>query len=333
MKRLLLNGCIQRYCKRHTQRGVAVVTALLLTTLAVTIVASLFWQQQVQVRSIENQRLQLQKNWIMRGALDWAGMILRASGKQFNYDYLGQPWAAPLADTRLDQYVEDGQAVGDAGDAILSGNIIDAQSRYNLNNLSLNGVPAADEVLAFKRLLGNLRLPATLATAAAQAIAQSQPIAAPTGQLAPAKSDSATLPLLQVDDLLSIPGFTPDIVRQLQDFVVVLPPASGPTPINVNTAPAEVLAARFSTLTLAQASTLVASRRAAPYRTTTDLTTQMSNLFGIGTISGSERIAVSSNFFLVYGKIRMGRAALNTVSLLQRGQNGVNTNIVWIREQ
>ena len=40
-------------------RGVAVVTALLLTTLAVTIVASLFWQQQVQVRSIENQRLQL----------------------------------------------------------------------------------------------------------------------------------------------------------------------------------------------------------------------------------------------------------------------------------
>jgi general secretion pathway protein K len=44
------------------QRGVAVVTALLLTTLAITIVASLFWQQQVQVRSIENQRMQLQKN-------------------------------------------------------------------------------------------------------------------------------------------------------------------------------------------------------------------------------------------------------------------------------
>ena len=43
------------------QDGVAVVTALLLTTLAITIVASLFWQQQVQVRSIENQRYQLQK--------------------------------------------------------------------------------------------------------------------------------------------------------------------------------------------------------------------------------------------------------------------------------
>jgi len=38
---------------------------------------SLFWQQQVQVRSIENQRMQLQKQWILRGALDWAGLILR----------------------------------------------------------------------------------------------------------------------------------------------------------------------------------------------------------------------------------------------------------------
>ena len=47
------------------QAGVAVVTALLLTTLAITIVASLFWQQQVQVRSIENQRLQLQKKWVL----------------------------------------------------------------------------------------------------------------------------------------------------------------------------------------------------------------------------------------------------------------------------
>jgi general secretion pathway protein K len=318
---------------RCRQRGVAVVTALLLTTLAVTIVASLFWQQQVQVRSIENQRLQLQKNWIMRGALDWAGMILRASGKQFNYDYLGQPWAVPLADTRLDQYVENGQAVDDAGDAVISGNIVDAQSRYNLNNLSVNGVVAQDEVAAFKRLLANLRLPSTLATAAAQAIAQGQPVAAPTGQLSPAKSDSATLPMLHVDDLLSVQGFTPDIVRQLQDFVVVLPPTGGPTAINANTAPAEVLASRFSTLSLAQANTLVAARRTAPYRTTEDLTTQMSNLFGIGTLSGSERIAVSSNFFLVYGKIRMGRAALNTVSLLQRGINGASTNIVWIREQ
>src|SRR6476660_7911159 len=92
--------------KRGRQRGVAVVTALLLTTLAVTIVASLFWQQQVQVRSIENQRLQLQKQWILRGALDWARLILRENARLSQNDTLDQPWAVPLLDTRLDQYVE-----------------------------------------------------------------------------------------------------------------------------------------------------------------------------------------------------------------------------------
>ena len=65
------------------QRGVAVITALLLTTLAVTIVASLFWQQQVQVRAIENQRLQLQKQWVLRGAMDWARLILKEFKKNW----------------------------------------------------------------------------------------------------------------------------------------------------------------------------------------------------------------------------------------------------------
>ena len=70
--------------KKFRQTGVAVVTALLLTTLAITIVASLFWQQQVQVRSIENQRFQLQKKWVLRGALDWARLILREDVRNSN---------------------------------------------------------------------------------------------------------------------------------------------------------------------------------------------------------------------------------------------------------
>ncbi|WP_246541734.1 type II secretion system minor pseudopilin GspK [Collimonas antrihumi] len=320
---------------RCAQRGVAVVTALLLTTLAVTIVASLFWQQQVQVRSIENQRLQLQKDWIMRGALDWASMILRASARQFNYDHLGQPWATPLADTRLDQYAEDGKSASDAGDAILSGSIIDAQSRYNLNNLSLNGNPVADEVAGFKRLLGFLRLPTSLATAAAQAIADGQPTTASTtastGPQTVAKPGSGTLPMLQVNDLLAVPGFTPDIVRKLQDYVVVLPPDASATPINANTASAEVLAACFDNLSLAEANTVVEMRRTAPFRDNVQgrMGERLNKAF-----SPTAKIGPASNFFLVYGKIRMGRAALNTVSLIRRpANNRAGSEIVWIREQ
>ncbi|MFJ2989044.1 type II secretion system minor pseudopilin GspK [Collimonas sp. NPDC087041] len=321
--------------KQYTQRGVAVVTALLLTTLAVTIVASLFWQQQVQVRSIENQRLQLQKDWIMRGALDWASMILRASGRQFNYDHLGQPWAAPLAETRLDQYADDAQSADDAGDAVLSGSIVDAQSRYNLNNLSVNGVVSPTELLMFQRLLSNLRLSTGLATVVAQAIASSQPLTTPAGQQAPANSGNATLPMLQVDDLLALPGFQPAMVRQLKDFVVVLPTSStAPTPVNVNTAPPEVLAARFANLSLTEANTLVAARRSAPFLDTNSLSAQMTQLFGksFPEAANPSLVSVATNFFLVNGKIRMGRAGLNTVSLLQRINNRTGSIIVWIRE-
>ncbi|MBW8898338.1 MAG: general secretion pathway protein GspK, partial [Massilia sp.] len=88
------------------ERGVAVITALLLTTLAISIVASLFWQQQVQVRSMENQRLHLQTKWILRGALDWATLVLFQDGIDHStYTSLDQVWATPLAETRLDQYV------------------------------------------------------------------------------------------------------------------------------------------------------------------------------------------------------------------------------------
>ncbi|PUA20202.1 type II secretion system minor pseudopilin GspK [Glaciimonas sp. PCH181] len=313
-----------------TQRGVAIVTALLLATLAVTIVASLFWQQQVQVRSIENQRLQLQKEWIMRGALDWASMILSAGGRQSSIDDLGQPWATPLAETRLDQYVEENQSSDHVGDAVLSGNIVDAQSRYNLNNLSLNGVVNPVELAIFGRLLINLRLPVNLAAVAAQSIAKSQATAPSTSsaQVTPASSVNAILPMMQVDDLLSLPGFNTEILRQLRDFVVFLPEV---TMINVNTAPAELLAARFATLSLAQATALVALRRSVPFRDIPNLSAQMKALFGQD-LTDITNVGLSSNYFLVNGKVRMGRATLNTTALIQRINSRTNTSIVWVRD-
>jgi general secretion pathway protein K len=114
--------------KLKRQQGVAVVTALLLTTLAVTIVASLFWQQQVQVRSMENQRLQLQTRWIVRGALDLSRLILNQDVSDSpNFTQLDGIWATPLEETRLDDYVERERLQGENFNATLSGRMEDAQ--------------------------------------------------------------------------------------------------------------------------------------------------------------------------------------------------------------
>src|SRR3954467_11128396 len=103
-----------KFMRRRRQRGVAVITALLLTTLAVTIVASLFWQQQVQVRSMENQRLHMQIQWILRGTLDWITLIMRQDGRDNpNYTSLQGVWAVPLANTRIDQYIDRERVQGE----------------------------------------------------------------------------------------------------------------------------------------------------------------------------------------------------------------------------
>jgi len=308
----------------HRQRGVAVITALLLTTLAITIVASLFWQQQVQVRSIENQRLQLQKQWVLRGAFDWAGLILRDDAKHSSVDHLDEPWAVPLGDTRLDQYLENGSADENIADATLSGSISDAQARYNLTNLCPDGTINPAEVAVFARLLSNANLNPALSQATADLMAttlnKTEALAANhNNQPIPQQ-----MPLAQVDDLLAVPGFTPQMLDKLKDFVIFLPRA---TTVNVNTAPAEVLAARINEFTLSDAALLVANRNTANFRDLADFNHRLPRKhLSLSAIDAS----VSTNFFLVNGKVRMNRAELEMQALLER--NGINTKLIRIRE-
>jgi len=308
----------------HKQRGVAIIIALLLTTLAITIVASLFWQQQVQVRSIENQRLQLQKQWVLLGAIDWASLILREDAKYSSTDTLDEPWAVPLAEMRLDQYVENGSADSDVSDTTLSGRITDAQARYNLTNLCPHGIIDPVEVAAFQRLLNNVHLNPALAQATANEMAAAQINLAASTASGNNQSGSQPMNLTQVDDLLAVPGFTPEMLDQLRDFVIFLPRA---TPVNVNTAPAEVLSARIDGLALADANTLVTRRSTASFRDIPDFT---SRLPGNPLTALASTVSVMTNYFLVEGKVRMSRAELEMQALIER--NGTTTKLIWIRE-
>jgi general secretion pathway protein K len=330
------------------QRGVAVVTALLLTTLAITIVASLFWQQQVQVRSIENQRMQLQKKWILRGAIDWARLILREDKKQSNVDHLGEPWAVRLEDTRLDQYVENGRADTDASDASLSGQVIDAQSLYNLNNLATDGVVDGRETAVFARLLTNLRFSGDLAQRTASAIAQSQPKAvvlkgAPDSAPASAPANSGGnvkttseeaqaavqfLRFTQVDDLLSVPGYTPEMVNKLRSYVIALPRKSGITTINLNTAPAEVLAARIEGMSLSDATMMVASRERAYISGFADFETRFPDK---AKMTSKKEVDTSTSYFVVNGKVKMNRSLMDVSALIERAEDA-STTVLWVRD-
>jgi len=312
------------------QRGVAVITALLLTTLAVTIVASLFWQQQVQVRSMENQRLQLQTRWIVRGALDLSRLVLYQ-------DHLDSPlvtqlngvWATPLEETRLDDYIERERAEAENFNATLSGKMIDAQSRYNLANLAQNHQPVQIQVKVFERLLTNLRLDPSLAQAVAMQVANAQTAPQPQPPQPPQPAQTSgpqPIDLLRVEDLLAVSGFTPQMVERLRDFVIILPERD--TELNVNTVPAELLSALYERLSLSDAAAMVNTRQRVYYLNNGafDATPQVSSLK-----KPDVKYDVKSRYFLAYSRVRLDRAALDAQSLLVRAANGITT-VVWIRE-
>ena len=158
-------------CAQQRQRGVAIISALLVVALSAIIVSGLLWRQQVQVRRIENQRLLAQAQWISRSALDWTRLILRSEADSSpTVTYLGGVWGVPIAKTRLSDFL--GQ-IGDVraqqgASTYLSGSIEDAQAKFNLRNLVSTPTPGllvinVQEIASFQRLLTLLGLDASLA--------------------------------------------------------------------------------------------------------------------------------------------------------------------------
>jgi general secretion pathway protein K len=238
----------------------------------------------------------------------------------------------------------------------LSGNIIDATSRYNLVNLARDRIKVEEQVRIFGRLLDNLRLDARLANRIADFVAQGQQVGmpvdpnnpnpqnpnpqnpnpqnpAPTGPttLPPVPAvNGVPIPLLQVDDLLAVQGVTPEVMAKLRPFLIVLPYGTEATKLNVNTVPAELLSAIVPGMSLSQANSLVARRKTAAWRTPADFSSQAANNQQL-----DDTWDIKSRWFIVQSRIRLDRAALNAESLIERTpvvNVGGGTRVIWTRQ-
>jgi len=127
-----------------------------------------------------------------------------------------------------------------------------------------------------------------------------------------------------VDDLLSVPGFTTDVLAKLKDFVIVLP---RPMPLNANTASAQVLVSRIDGLAISDGRALVASREHAVFRDKADLETRLKDKQVSFT---DQEITFGSHYFLVNGRVNLSRAALSVQALVERSVMG--DRIIWILE-
>lgn len=298
---------------QRPQAGAALLTAMLTVTLVATLAAAALWQQwrSVEVEAAERERAQA--GWILHGALDWARLILREDARAGGADHLAEPWAVPLREARLSSFLAADRDAGDIElDAFLSGEISDQQARLNLANL-VEGERISEPARAsLARLFELLGLPAAeLDLLAAQLLSSAQR-ATPEAQ--------APLRPQRTAQLLWL-GLSPQTLKALAPHVTLLPVA---TPVNLNTASAEVVYACIPGLDLAGARKLVAARERAPFRTLDEAGRQLPAL---GSLLTPVRHGVSSRFFEVRGRLRLAQNLVEERSLVQR--DGLDVRTLW----
>jgi len=102
--------------------------AILVVALAATLAIYLLWQQSIALRQIQNLDARAQVREIARAGTTWAAAIISQDDR--TTDNLGEPWAQPLPPIEVEQ-------------ATLEGNIVDEQSKFNLNSVYQPGAGAA----------------------------------------------------------------------------------------------------------------------------------------------------------------------------------------------
>ena len=302
---------------RREERGAAVVAAMLVVAIAAIMAAQLFERQQLAVRSVENRMDASQIRWIERAASDWARLVLRLDARSSTTDHLGEPWATTVNQTELDPTVYGGARAGTKdAKATLSGQILDAQARFNLRNLvetqTTGGasIPmrtvSARDLSALRRLLAALGLDATLA----------EPIAAFALDQDFARSS----------DLLRVPGMDSTLYRRVESFVIVLPERSA---LNLNTASGELLHAYFDALDLSAARILASRREQQPFK---DTNAVRALIPGQPDLPPSH-YALGSRYFLMEGVIGYGRVESRARILFERrpagSVDGEAVQVVW----
>lgn len=304
-----------RIPSRTVEQGTAVISALLIMALAVSIAASLLvkadgWIERVAVSRDKGQAYEL-----TRSGLDYARAILAADARLSAIDTLDEAWARPLPPIQ-----HDGNEI--------SGRIEDLQGYFNLNNLRrASGVVDEQALAAYRRLLATLELPDALADTLADWLdADNSPResgAESDYYRAEGESVTSNGPLAHFSQLGRVKGYSATVVERLASFTCVLPENQ---PVNVNTASPEVLHAIQPGLSLAEAHALVQARRTAYFRNEPDFRNRLPSK---NLPSALLPLSVASGWFVIHSEAQSGHSRGRLAALVERASDGSSTRIAW----
>jgi len=230
----------------NRQKGVAIITALLIVALGTITVVAITAQQQLDIQRERNEAtIQTARAFAISGERFAAALLFRdkEAGDRNNSDSLDDDWALTIPPIPID-------------DMGLQGCIVDMQGRFNLNNLvDAEGNASPVHVEQLNRLLAELNIDQTKSQAIIDWVDKDFNATVPDGAeddyysgLTPAFRASNG-PFVMVSELQLVKGFSPAIPAEKEDYdllvphVAALPLINGATAVNVNTATPEVISA------------------------------------------------------------------------------------------
>jgi len=325
--------------KRRAQRGVALLTAMLIVALVAIIGTGMLSQMNLALHRSGNIWQSEQAWWYAVGIENWLGKLLRQDAQFTDIDTLEEPWAEPV-----DYLPLDGGA--------LKGQVVDLQGRFNLNNLAASGGPGANNpganndsttnaatdfsanpaeqdpvLIQFQRLIELVTDtdPVTARTIAASTrdwIDADVNPTLPDGAeddyylgLTPAYRAGNAL-MASPSELRLVKGVTPEIYAALEPYITALPQT---TAINVNTASAPVLGSISPDLPPTAGESLVESRNGEPWQSVEAF---LQDPALAGRQIEQSGLSVITSYFLATGQITVDRAQVQFYSVLERADNG-----------
>jgi len=336
----MINRTVVRFARAsgpRAQRGVALITALLVVAIATIAVVSLASRQNLDIRRTGNVIESDQAYLYALGVEAVAHKLLSEYRSKFKYD------DPSVMNVPLTYPVEGG---------IVSGSHIDLQGRYNVNRLAVaQGVSGGPEFKVFSRLLKTVLAaldepgdPDELANAVVDWIDSNEQALTPGGA-----EDSAYLTdkqpyrtanrlMASPTELLLVRGFTKtllygkkvgkDVVPGLLKYVSVLPDSGAV--LNANTAAPEVLLALSGHWTDAMVKDFIKDRAKTPYQKPDDfkdspvvkaVVDQNDRDALIRDLSSG--LGVQSEYFQINARAQVGHAELALSSLIYASGTGI----------
>lgn len=283
----------------HKVRGAALLFVMGLVAIISAVTVRFMSVTDLATKQIIGQHWQTQGRWLLDGGMQWVKLILAedARGRGGRVDHLGEPWAIPIRDLDLSNFLSQQKGVdwvsGRLDEVRFSGRIVDAQASLNLtvdNDSDERFVRIALERLALKRR----------DTVASYSVVRVD-----------RQNGAGVLASLDVSGFKNS-GASMDGANVDTGGVVNLPE---PTPVNVNTANQDILFALIRNSTSPEIAAIIKSRMERPFDDFDDLLTRFPSLRGRVT---SRWVGAKTNFFEVFGELRFGKLTTRGIYLVKR---------------